>query len=376
MKILILAEGQLGDLLILTPALRAMRASFPSAFLTVMVVQRRRYTKVEAGTRNVIWHDFHGGTTAVLRDSHYVDEIVEVDRGALRTLTGVARIMAEIRIIRHLRTRKFDVAISTFPQDRFALWAFACGARLRVGQRRQKLSFLFTHACDISKEKNGVLRYYCDLVTAAGASIASYSTEYRIPTSAQQWATDFLRSRQLDRFPRLVAVHPGASGPYRIWPPHRFAALIDALQSSGATKVLLCGSNYDRAPTAELRKHLRTAVIEVTTDELPESVACLAAILQRCQCCISNDSGPRHLAVAVGAPSLAFMPRFHDRAWKIYEDENKSVVLQGEQACPVCPEGTCLDTIPAGEVYGSFCMRMITLERVLTTAKHILSVDA
>jgi ADP-heptose:LPS heptosyltransferase len=375
MKILILAEGQLGDLLILTPALRALRASFPSAFMVVLVVQRRRYTEIAGGTGNVIWHEFQGGTTTVLRDGHYVDEIVEIDRGALRALKGLARIMAEIRIIRYLRTKKFDVAISTFPEDRFTLWAFACGARLRVGQRRQKLSYLLTHACDISKAEKGVLRYYCDLATAAGASIASYTTEYRIPGPAQQWAEDLFRSHQLDRFPRLVAVHPGASGPYRIWPLHRFAALIDALQSSGLARVLLCGTDYDRAAATELRKHLRTAVIEPTEGSVPQSVARLAAILQRCQCCISNDSGPRHLAVAVGTPSLAFMPRFQDREWKIYE-EGKSVVLQGEQACPVCPEGTCLNIVPAGEVYGSFCMRMITLERALTTAKRILSVSS
>src|SRR5262245_17239288 len=134
MKILILAEGQLGDLLILTPALRAMRASFPSAFLAVMVVQRRRYSEVAAGRRNVISFDLRGGTSEVLHDSRYVDEIVEVDRGALRVLKGLARISAEIKITQYLRAKRFDLVLSTFPEDRFALWAFASGARVRVGQ--------------------------------------------------------------------------------------------------------------------------------------------------------------------------------------------------------------------------------------------------
>jgi ADP-heptose:LPS heptosyltransferase len=372
MKILIIAEGQLGDLLILTPALRAMRTSFPSASLTVMVVQRRRYTEIPAGTKNIIRHSFQGGTTAVLRDSHCVDEIVEIDRNALRALTGPARIMAEIKIIQYLRTKKFDLAISTFPEDRFTLWAFASGARIRVGQRQQKLAFLMTHAPNISKEKKGVLQYYCDLAEAAGASIASHTTEYRIPKAAQEWAEGFLRASRLDPAARLVAVHPGASGCYRIWPPDRFAMLIDALQSSGMARVLLCGTDHDRATAAEVKKHLRTKVIEVTEGNSGENVARLAAILQRCQCCISNDSGPRHLALAVGTSSLAFMPRFQDRQWKIYDDERKSIVLQGEQTCPACPNGSCRDIIPAGELYGSFCLRMISVEHALATAKHFI----
>jgi ADP-heptose:LPS heptosyltransferase len=373
---LIIAEGQLGDLLILTPALRALRASFPSAFLAVMVVQRRRYTEIPEGTKNIIRHNFQGGTTAVLRDSHFVDEIVEIDRNALRALRGRARVMAEMRIIQYLRAKKFDLAITTFPEDRFAIWAFASGARIRVGQRKQKLAFLLTHAPDISKEKKGVLRYYCDLARAAGASIASYTTEYRIPAAAQAWAEDFLRANKLDHAARLVAVHPGASGPYRIWPPERFAMLMDALQSGGMARVLLCGTDHDRATAAEVKKHLRTEVIEVTEGSSGENVARLAAILQRCQCCISNDSGPRHLALAVGTSSLAFMPRFQDRAWKIYEDDGKSVVLQGEQSCPACAEETCRNIVPAGEVYGSYCMRMISMERALAAATQIISGNA
>lgn len=369
MKILIIAEGQLGDLLILTPALRAMRASFPSAFMAVMVVQRRRYAETPAEARNVIWTDFQGGTTAVLRDGDYADEIVEVDRNALRALKGVARMAAEKRILHYLRSKEFDLAISGFPEDRFALWAFASGAGVRVGQRRQRFSFLYTHTPDVRKEENGVLRYYCDLAAAAGAAIESHVTEYRIPQAAQRWAQDFFRSRKLDQASRIWAVHPGASGPYRVWPPDRFAALVDELQSAGMASVLLCGTDYDRAAIAEVKKHLRTEVAEIN---FGESISRFAAILQRCQCCISNDSGPRHLAVAVGTPSLAFMPRFQERQWKIYDDERKSIVLQGEQTCPACPNGSCRDIIPAGELYGSFCMRMISVEHALATAKHFI----
>ncbi len=368
-KILLMAEGQLGDLLILTPALRAMKAWLPGAFLAVLVVQRRRYSSVPNGERNVMRRNGGEGTAAVLRDSPHVDEVIEVDRGMLRTLKGRARIAAEIKIVRYLRARKFDIAINAFPEDRFALWAWLSGARVRVGQRQQKLFYLLTHVPDVSRERKGVLRYYCDLVAALGAKAESEATEYRIPEAAQHWAEEFLRTRQLDGAPKLVAVHPGASGPYRVWPPDRFAALVDRLQFQGAARVVLCATDYDRAAVAEMRKHLRTSVTEVN---LGESVAHFAALLARCQCCISNDSGPRHLAVAVGTPSLAFMPRFQHRQWKIYNDERRSIVLQGGESCPACPEGTCRDLIPEGECFGSFCMRMISVDHVLVAARRMM----
>ena len=370
-KILVIAEGQLGDLLVLTPALRAVKTSFPHAFLAVLIVQRRRYAG-GAATREswVLRRGSHEGTAAVLGENRYVDEVIEVDRGTLRTLHGLARIRAEAGIVRFLRAQKFDAVVGAFPEDRFVLWAWVSGAGTRVGQRQQKLFPLLTHSPDIRKEEKGVLRYYCDLVAELGASAESYATEYRIPGAAQRWAEEFLRQSRLEGASGLVAVHPGASGPYRVWPPERFAALIDGLQREGKASVLLCGTDYDRAAVNEVRRHLRTPVQEIN---FGESVARFAAVLARCRCCISNDSGPRHLAVAVGTPTLAFMPRFQDRSWKLYEDECRNVVLQGAQRCPACPEGICRDAIPQGESLGSFCLRMIPVQQAFAAAQHFIA---
>ncbi|MDZ7345053.1 MAG: hypothetical protein ONA90_11140, partial [candidate division KSB1 bacterium] len=110
------------------------------------------------------------------------------------------------------------------------------------------------------------------------------------------------------------------------------------------------------------KKHLRTAVLAVN---FGQSVARFAAILQRCTLCISNDSGPRHLAVAVGTPSVAFMRRGQDRQWKIYHDARVSIVLQSNEPCPECRDGICRDLIPPGEKYGAYCMRRISVEQAL-----------
>ena len=291
-RILVLAEGQLGDLLILTPALRALKESFPAGTLTVLVAQRRRYDRDQppAGVLQVA----ASGTSEVLLRSPWVDEVMEVDRALLRRLPPLARLRAESLIFRWLFRGRFTRAVCTFPQERFLLWAVATGARVRVGQRDQPRSFLLTHRPDLDRRKGGVLRYYCDLAEAAGARVRSMATEYAVSDEARVWAKAALRELGFRPGAPLLVVHPGASGPYRVWPPERYAALIARLREKGVG-VLLCGTAFDRAVIEEVQRHSR---ISLPALDPGASVDRLAAILEQAAVVVSNDSGPRHLAVA------------------------------------------------------------------------------
>jgi heptosyltransferase-2 len=368
-RILFCAEGQLGDLLLLTPALRATRQTFPRSQITVLVVQRRRYEQNTGPVSGVLSVAAGEGTSAVMKDSGYVDRVVEVDRPLIRSLKGIARLRAEWEVLRFVRRAKPDVVICTFPQDRFVLWAFFSGARIRVGQKRQALARLLTRAPDLERGRGGVLRYYADLVGAAGAIVEQYDTHYRVPEPARKWATEFLQDRGIDQKVPLVAVHPGATGPYKIWPPERFAALIDQLQTSGLARVLLCGSDFDREVIQRVRERLRTDVVEINPGG---SVPRLAALLRCSALCIANDSGPRHLSLAVGTRTIAFMPRYQDREWGIPEYGPSSVLIQGSEGCPDCREGECNNIIPLGEEYGSTCLRMISVEEASRTVRQQL----
>lgn len=118
-RICVIAEGQLGDLLILTPALRSLKETFPAASLTVLVIQRRSYDQAKPDAPGVLFENPPGGTSAVLRSDPHVDRVAEVDREALRALRGFRRLKAEISVVRWLRKGKFDTVVCTFSQDRF-----------------------------------------------------------------------------------------------------------------------------------------------------------------------------------------------------------------------------------------------------------------
>ncbi len=368
-RILFIAEGQLGDLLLLTPAIRAMKQTFPGASISVLILNRRgnqASTDPSAQSQDSL---LTTGRGTVLETNPHVAEVITVDRRALRQLPLLRKILAEFRVVRALRSRKFDTVICTFPEDRFVLWAFLSGASVRVGQRRQGFSWLLTHRPDVQKTTRGVLEYYGDLVREIGARLDSLATEFHVPEDANGWAAAHLRSLDLDRVNRLVGVHPGATGDYKIWPPDRYAAMLDELDGWKRTRVLLfCGTD-DLAVVQEITRRSRRPPTVVHTGA---DLARFAALLSRCALLISNDSGPRHLAVALGVPTVTPFRKFHDREWKAYPDSPTCVALRAEGICGVCLPDACLDKVPPGERFGSYCLRMVSVDDVVTPARRIL----
>ena len=260
--------------------------------------------------------------------------------------------------------------ICTFPEDRFAQWAFASGARIRVGQRKQGFHWLLTHKPDIEKRERGVLEYYCDLVRAIGVKVRSTQTEFTVPEASIQWANASLNRNGIAPGDRFIAIHPGASGEYRIWPPERYAALIDHLQTNLGAKVILLPGPSDVPVVSAIKANLDSEIIEVHTGR---NVGNLGAILQRSSLCITNDSGPRHLAIAVGAPSIAFFRQHYDREWGVYRENERCVILKSDSPCPACPSGVCLDKKPDGEQYGSHCVRFVSAEEAIRKIEKMLA---
>jgi ADP-heptose:LPS heptosyltransferase len=363
-RILVLSEGQLGDLLLLTPSLRSLKESFPHATVHVCVVQRRSYASGAASSL-LVTNPAEGTSEAI---APFTDEVIEVSRPALRQARGIARLRAEWTILRRIRAGRYDTAISCFPEDRFALWARFSGAKRRIGEEGQGLARLYTDRLPIRKEEGGVLRYYAALVSAAGATVGSLSTEFRVAEEDRVRACELLAAKGISPGEKFLVIHPGASGPFRVWPPERFARVAGILWKEQGVRTLLCGTAHDRHVLEAVRAHLDVDVPEVI---LEGSVRMLAGILSCSSLCLSNDSGPRHLAVAVGTPSVAIMPKHNDRAWGIY-DRPGAAALMAMENCPLCPHDRCLDRHRAGEEFGSACIRMVSVEQVLREIERAL----
>jgi heptosyltransferase-2/heptosyltransferase-3 len=366
-RILFIAEGQLGDLLVLTPAIAATKKAFPQSSISVLIFQRRTYFR-NADETSYFIDDPKNGAAEVFLSNPHVDKIMEVDQHVLSQLGWLSRVKAEIDIMLRLRKKGFDT-VMVFPRDRFVVWAYASGARTRVGQLRQVYPWLLTHKPDIHKRDAGVVRYYCTLVESIGVKVDSYDTEFVVPKDAAKRAPALLQSKGVADGESILVIHPGTHGSDRVWPPERYAQLIDTIQSEGAAKVLLCGGAYDKVVVNKIRSLSKTGPVVADTGN---DISLLASVFSRGTLFIGSNSGPRHLAAAVGTRTLALLPLNDQFEWEVYEDKSRHRILQGHDSCPTCPHGTCLCRIPNEETYGSHCMRMISVESVIAQAREML----
>jgi ADP-heptose:LPS heptosyltransferase len=142
-------------------------------------------------------------------------------------------------------------------------------------------------------------------------------------------------------------------------------------------RLLICYSDYDIPYVEEIKKNLRnpstgraSSVLYVRTDKISD----LAAVFQKCDLCIVHNSGPRHLAAAVGTKTLGLLQKHDDIKWKIYEDNDVHRITQSGEKCTLCPEDKCLGVYPPGAGYGSCCMHQIKVADVLDYILQILKV--
>jgi ADP-heptose:LPS heptosyltransferase len=228
---------------------------------------------------------------------------------------------------------------------------------------------LLTETPRIRREERGVLRYYTSLAESLGATVVSYRTQVSPTEEHRRRAREMLAAQGLTGDRPIMAVHPGASGAFNVWPPERFAALSETVRERGLADVVICGAPFDRGAVAAVRTAMTKPVhvLEFTDDVLD-----LASVFERCRLVVCNDSGPWHLALAVGAATLVFMARFKDQSWHVYRDVERCVVLQGMDRCVACPPDFCRNVIPPGEEFGNTCIRMIGVDRAVDQAMKLL----
>ncbi len=366
-NILVLAEGQLGDLLLLTPAVRSLRAGHPQATITVIIYQRRLPPR-PAGAPVYFPSEEHG-TAAVMTRFPGVDRVYEVDRALLRTLPARRRLMEELAIARAIRAERYDGVFCTFPEDRFAVLAYLSGARARAGERGTGASRLLNVTPEVTRGSAGVLRYYCTIAESMGGQTGSYATAFA-PSAEGLRDVDAWLQRTGLAGKRYVAIHPGATGEYKQWPAERWAGLIGRLQGADVPFALCAGKGDEEILHAITGS---PGVSSVPVLEPGADISVLAGFLLRAGVCLTNDSGPRHLAVAVGAPSIALFRRHHGKEWAVYDETERCRTMSGREECRSCAPGVCQDRVPEGARFGSACMRQIGEEEVLAAVLAMLA---
>jgi lipopolysaccharide heptosyltransferase I len=285
-RILIVRLSAIGDVMHALPVLNALRARFPQAYIAWLV---------------------EGRAGDLLQGHAALNELIRVPRKWLKS----PRIVWNLR--RQLRTHKFDIAIDVQGLTKSAVAARLSGARRRIGfagpDGRELSSWLNNEK--IRPSSAHVVDRNLELLRPLG--IEHPEAVFYLPELAadEVRADDILHGLGMQR--PLAIINPGAGWPSKVWPAERFAAMARHLwQAHSLPSLVVWAGNQERAWAEEIVR--RAEEPQGVFLAPPTSLTELAALCRRANLFVGSDTGPLHIAAAVGTPCVGlFGPMPHER---------------------------------------------------------------
>ena len=336
-RVLVIGSGGIGDIVMKTPLLACLRGGFPRA--------------------EIVLFTSPGPECEIIRGHPAVDRIITLEDREALSLRAPGQMLAWLR---KLRTERFDISITTHYGISFraAFFSYLVGAPTRVGFDRGGRGSLYNVRVAVgSPGERHAVEWNLDLARALGLGVESPALSVALAPREREAASALLRGCRIGDGRRLlVGIFPGSKRSTRLWRSERFAAVADALAEAYRADILLLGGPGERAAVAEIERAMRApAAVAVG-----QSVRDTAALIERCGLVISTDSGPMHLAAALGAPVVAlFGPETPVRVgpWT-----DHAAVIQHDFACSPCHTGGC-------RLGTNACMEAITVDDVLEAVR-------
>lgn len=339
-RILVVNVNWLGDCLFSTPIFKALKAAFPQSYLACMAVPRVK---------------------EVLEGNPYIDELIIYDEDdAHKPLFG------KIGLIRQLRQKKFDTVFLLHRSFTRALLVYLAGIPIRVGYHTAKRGFLLTKAVYPEAEDVHRMDYYLKVVESAGIEVADRNYQFFIKDNDRQFIDRLLKENGIVRNDPFAVLNPGGNWDLKRWPRENFRQLADHLIAELGFKAVISGAAKDAYLAKEIAGLMRQKPVILCGET---SLKQLGALFERARVVVSADSGPAHIACAVGAPSVVlFGPTAREVTGP--RGRSKCVIIQKRiEGCAVpcykldCPDNRCMKIIGVDEVFEE--IKRINFEKTL-----------
>jgi ADP-heptose:LPS heptosyltransferase len=342
---------QIGDVVLTTPAVAALRRRFPDAHLTYLV---------------------EPAAAPIIAANPHLDEVVVVPRRG-----GIAGFFADITLGRRLKREHYDLAIDFHGGPRASLLTLLSGALRRVGYNVAGRRWMYTDVVDRPRElrRRHSVENQWDLLRALdvdGPTPGGNPVEMPVDHRAARAVNDRLAAAGVAADDDLAVLHVSASSPFRRWPIPSFVATVVALASRTGRRVIVTSGPSERLAAVgivdDARSQLAAAdrhrVLDYSDFSLPE----LRALLERSAVYIGGDSGPLHIAATTDVPIVAiFGPTPSERSapWRASTLLHESIEIDG-LSCRPCDQRVCLP--------GDFrCLTHIDAARVIAAAERLLA---
>ncbi len=327
------------------PAMRALKESAASRHITLMTSEA-------------------GAAIAPLLPE--IDQVICYDAPWLKSTALRSDSTPEFAQIEQLRQAQFDAAVifTVYSQNPLPA-AFLCyltGIPLRLAHCHENPYQLLTHWVKDSEPETTIrheVQRQLDLVASVGCSVADDRLKLAIPDRARQRVQQILQDLGFASDQPWVVIHPGASAASRRYPPEQYAIVARTLATNFDLPIILTGTRSEQALVDSIQSMMGVPSISLV-DRL--DLAELAALLAKASLLISNNTGPAHLAAAVGTPivDLYALTNPQHTPWKV-----PCRVLYQDVPCKFCYKSIC----PQEHHH---CLRLVEPDRVVQAAIELL----
>ena len=333
--LLIWLPSPLGDAIMATPALRAIRSLYKDYKITLMAPEFTRQ---------------------VLSPSPFCDDWIVLPKGFGN-------------IVKTLKAGSFDDVILLKNSFGSALAVRLAGIGRRIGYARDGRSFLLTDKIRPIRTKKGnyepapMTSYYLKIADCLGGPTDNRKPELTATAECVTAVHEKLPAIQQTKGPLVILVPGGAFGPSKLWPIDRYAALADRLHETYQATVIL-----SIAPVKEEIEIAERICNQATSNptHLGQTLLSggeLKALFSLSDLVIANDTGPRHIAIALDKNIVSLFGPNNPQWTKIGHDKETQIV--GKAPCVPCDKPQCRQN-------QHVCMESITVEEVFNAAKHFL----
>jgi ADP-heptose:LPS heptosyltransferase len=323
-RVLLLNATALGDLLFSFPAFRALKETYPHWQLDALVNPRHRDLAAHNPHLSRVW--------------------LYPGRGP-----------ALLSLMRRVRRQQYDLAVILHGNDPEAtLIAHTAGAPFVIGSANSPLAFAYSAGVSRPDRFEHAIERRLAYARVLGADTDNRRMELTAPALEITRARDILVEHFSRRPELLIALHPTGSAPYKWWPLERYVELGKYLFERYQAHLLIISGARDRPAAEALATQLPGPAL-VTGGRYP--LLTVAGLLSYCRLLVANDSGPLHMGLALGVPTLALLGADHPARIGPYRVDWGTYLYGKEGACPEpdcltrrCPDNRCLQAISTAEV--------------------------
>ena len=329
-RIMIRSTNWIGDAIMTTPAIRAIRKHFPHAHITLLAKP---------------W------VAPVFQYSPHINHIMTYDSNGYH-----AGLSGKIHLIKDIRNQNFDTAILLQNAIEAAILVFGAGIKRRVGFNTDARGLLLTHAVPISKAIKIIhqTRYYVKMLECAGIPTAGLDLELFIGTADSLSAYRYLQKINASPNIRWIGMNPSATyGTAKQWFPKRFAQLADRIANNYHAGILIFGGPKDKELGEQVCDMMQIPAVNLAGQT---TLGMAMALIQKCHVFVTNDSGLMHIACALQTPLIAIFGSTNPITTGPIG--NNSHIVQVKAPCSPClltdcPKNhhICMDAVSVDMVY-------------------------